>query len=67
VLVERILAVLASFDAAAVTIADYHTESSRFLTHLAREERAGRITPGRLVVDRPARLRLGHRGVPPIL
>ena len=29
---------------AGVTIADHHTESRRFLTHLAREERAGRIT-----------------------
>jgi len=67
VLVERILAVLACFDAAGVTIADHHTESSRFLTHLTREERARRITPGRPVVDRPARLRLGHRAVPPVL
>ena len=31
--------------AAGATIADHHTESRRFLTHLAREERAGRITP----------------------
>jgi nitric-oxide synthase, bacterial len=34
-----------SFDSAGVTIADHHTESHRFLTHLAREQRAGRITP----------------------
>jgi nitric-oxide synthase len=44
-LVELNLAVLHSFDAAGVTIADHHTESRRFLTHLAKEERAGRITP----------------------
>ena len=44
-LVELNLAVLHSFDAAGVTIADHHSESRRFLTHLAREERAGRITP----------------------
>jgi len=44
-LVELNVAVLHSFDAAAVTIADHHTESRRFLAHLAREERAGRITP----------------------
>ena len=35
--------------AAGVTIADHHTESRRFLTHLAREERAGRIAARRLV------------------
>jgi nitric-oxide synthase len=45
VLVELNVAVLHSYDAAGVTIADHHTESHRFLTHLAREERAGRITP----------------------
>jgi nitric-oxide synthase, bacterial len=44
-LVELNLAVLHSFDSAGVTIADHHTESHRFLTHLAREQRAGRITP----------------------
>jgi nitric-oxide synthase, bacterial len=44
-LVELNLAVLHSFDTAGVTIADHHTESRRFLTHLAREERAGRSTP----------------------
>jgi nitric-oxide synthase, bacterial len=44
-LVELNLAVLHSFDAAGVTIADHHTEARRFLTHLEREERAGRITP----------------------
>jgi nitric-oxide synthase len=44
-LVELNLAVLHSFDAAAVTVADHHTESRRFLIHLAKEERAGRTTP----------------------
>jgi nitric-oxide synthase len=44
-LVELNLAVLHSFETAGVTITDHHTESERFLTHLAREERAGRICP----------------------
>jgi nitric-oxide synthase, bacterial len=44
-LVELNLAVLHSFETAGVTITDHHTESRRFLTHLAREERAGRICP----------------------
>jgi nitric-oxide synthase len=44
-LVELNLAVLHSFETAGVTIADHHTESRRFLTHLAREERAGRVCP----------------------
>jgi nitric-oxide synthase len=44
-LVELNLAVLHSFDSAGVTIADHHTESHRFLTHLAREARVGRMTP----------------------
>jgi nitric-oxide synthase, bacterial len=44
-LVELNLAVLHSFDAAGVTVADHHTEAQRFLAHLAREERAGRMTP----------------------
>jgi len=37
--------VLHSFDTAGVTITDHHTESRRFLTHLAREERARRVCP----------------------
>jgi nitric-oxide synthase len=41
-LVELTVAVQHSFDAAGVTMADHHTESKRFLTHLAREEDAGR-------------------------
>jgi len=44
-MVELNVAVLHSFDAAGVTITDHHTESRRFLTHLAREERARRICP----------------------
>jgi nitric-oxide synthase len=38
-------AVLHSFAAAGVTITDHHTESQRFLTHLEREEQAGRSCP----------------------
>ncbi len=38
-------AVLHSFAAAGVTIADHHTESRRFLAHVEREERAGRSCP----------------------
>jgi nitric-oxide synthase len=34
-----------SFDAAGVAVTDHHTESERFLTHLAREERVGRSCP----------------------
>lgn len=44
-LVELNVAVLHSFAAAGVKIADHHTESRRFLTHLDKEERAGRIVP----------------------
>jgi nitric-oxide synthase len=39
------VAVLHSFETAGVTITDHHTESRRFLIHLAREERAGRMCP----------------------
>ena len=42
---ELNLAVLHSFGAAGVTIADHHTESVRFLQHLEREERQGRACP----------------------
>jgi nitric-oxide synthase, bacterial len=42
---ELNLAVLHSFTAAGVTIADHHTESVRFLRHLEREERHGRACP----------------------
>ncbi|AUI58075.1 nitric oxide synthase oxygenase [Amycolatopsis sp. BJA-103] len=41
-LVELTLAVQHSFDAAGVTVADHHSESRRFLTHIAKEEHAGR-------------------------
>jgi nitric-oxide synthase, bacterial len=44
-LVEMVRAVQHSFDAAGVTMADHHSESQRFLTHLAREENAGRRCP----------------------
>jgi nitric-oxide synthase, bacterial len=44
-LVEINRAVLHSFHAHGVTITDHHTESRRFLTHLEREERAGRQCP----------------------
>ncbi|RJQ73667.1 nitric oxide synthase oxygenase [Pseudonocardiaceae bacterium YIM PH 21723] len=44
-LVELNLAVLHSYAQAGVTISDHHTESQRFLTHLAKEEKAGRQCP----------------------
>ena len=44
-LVELNLAVLHSFEAAGVTIADHHTESARFLAHIERERRHGRQVP----------------------
>ena len=44
-LVEINRAVLHSFHAAGVTITDHHTESRRFLTHVEREEQAGRRCP----------------------
>ncbi|ALV38549.1 nitric oxide synthase oxygenase [Streptomyces sp. CdTB01] len=44
-LVELNVAVLHSFAEADVKISDHHTESRRFLTHLEKEERAGRAVP----------------------
>ncbi|MCX2953748.1 nitric oxide synthase oxygenase [Lentzea sp. NEAU-D7] len=44
-LVELNRAVLHSFAEAGVTITDHHTESQRFLTHLEKEEAAGRTCP----------------------
>lgn len=44
-LVEMVRAVQHSFDAAGVTMADHHSESQRFLTHVEREESAGRSCP----------------------
>ncbi|GHH61686.1 nitric oxide synthase oxygenase [Lentzea cavernae] len=44
-LVELNRAVLHSFTEAGVTITDHHTESQRFLTHLEKEEAAGRSCP----------------------
>jgi nitric-oxide synthase, bacterial len=43
--VEINRAVLHSFATADVTIADHHTESRRFLAHVAKEEKAGRRCP----------------------
>ncbi|MFD8781839.1 nitric oxide synthase oxygenase [Kitasatospora sp. NPDC059599] len=44
-LIELNVAVLHSFQEAGVTIADHHTESERFLKHVAQEARLGRPTP----------------------
>ncbi len=44
-MLELMRAVQHSFDVAGVTMADHHTESERFLTHVEREERAGRRCP----------------------
>jgi nitric-oxide synthase len=44
-LVELVAAVQHSFDRSGVTLTDHHTESERFLTHVAREEAAGRRCP----------------------
>ncbi len=44
-LVEMVRAVQYSFDVAGVTMADHHSESERFLTHVAREQDAGRRCP----------------------
>jgi nitric oxide synthase oxygenase domain/subunit len=44
-LTELNLAVLHSFSAAGVTVTDHHTESVRFLQHIAREEKHGRACP----------------------
>ena len=44
-LIELNRAVLHSFGEAGVTITDHHTESQRFLTHLEKEEAAGRTCP----------------------
>ncbi|MDY0810068.1 nitric oxide synthase oxygenase [Kitasatospora purpeofusca] len=44
-LVELNVAVLHSFQEAGVTMADHHTESERFLRHIAQEKRLGRPTP----------------------
>ncbi|MBB5628946.1 nitric oxide synthase oxygenase [Sphaerisporangium krabiense] len=44
-LVELNVAVLHSFARAGVTITDHHTEARRFITHLEREERSGRVCP----------------------
>lgn len=43
--VEIVRAVHHSFDVAGVTMTDHHRESKRFLTHVLREEQAGRACP----------------------
>ena len=45
-LLELNVAVLHSFRAAGVRIVDHHSASDQFITHLQREEQAGRQTPG---------------------
>ena len=42
---ELNVAVLHSYNRAGVTITDHHTESARFLRHVAREEWHGRACP----------------------
>jgi nitric-oxide synthase len=44
-LVEMVRAVQHSFDLAGVTMADHHSESQRFLIHVAKEEAVGRSCP----------------------
>jgi nitric-oxide synthase, bacterial len=44
-LVELNVAVLHSFAEDGVAMTDHHTESRRFMTHLAKEERSGRVCP----------------------
>jgi len=44
-MIELSRAVLHSYDSRGIHITDHHTESQRFLEHLAREENAGRICP----------------------
>ena len=66
-LVELNIAVLWSFEQAGIRISDHHTESRRFLTHIAREERAGRDVPADWTLDRAADLRRRDAGVPPLL
>ncbi|NAS23039.1 nitric oxide synthase oxygenase [Herbidospora sp. NEAU-GS84] len=44
-LVELNVAVLHSFAEAGVTMTDHHTEAKRFMTHLEKEERSGRVCP----------------------
>jgi nitric-oxide synthase len=44
-LVELNRAVLYSFEQARVRITDHHTESERFITHVEKEQLAGRLTP----------------------
>ena len=66
-LVEINRAVLHSFRANGVTITDHHTESRRFLTHLEREERAGRRCPADWSWIVPPMSGLADPGLPPLL
>ena len=45
-LVELNVAVLHSFRAAGVRLVDHHSASDQFMTHIDREEKLGRATPG---------------------
>jgi nitric-oxide synthase len=44
-LLELVRAVQYSFDASGVKMADHHSESERFLAHVANEDKAGRVCP----------------------
>ncbi|MDH6133627.1 nitric-oxide synthase [Kitasatospora sp. MAA4] len=44
-MLELNVAVLHSFEEAGVTMSDHHTESERFIKHIAQEQRLGRPTP----------------------
>ena len=66
-LVELNVAVLHSYETAGVTIADHHTEAHRFLKHVAKEERAGRVCPAEWSWIVPPLSGERHGGVPPVL
>jgi nitric-oxide synthase, bacterial len=66
-LVELVTAVQHSFDLAGATMADHHTESERFLTHVTREEAAGRRCPADWSWIVPPFVGRPDVGVPPVL
>ena len=66
-LVEMVRAVQHSFDVAGVTMADHHTESERFLLHVAREENAGRRCPAEWSWIVPPVSGGADPGLPPLL
>ena len=66
-LVELMTAVQHSFDRSGVTMADHHTESERFLQHVAREEEAGRRCPAEWSWIVPPVSGGAHRRLPPLL